>query len=114
MIMARHLIARLIPRPVRRGFAMLYSPKEAFERLAHQSLEEASVQYLSMLAIAGATAAVFNIAASLLQSAYLELLYDVDVYYPNMLNYATVISSSVLFFYLFAGTFLAFSAAALI
>lgn len=105
------LVKRLVPGSVRRGLAILYSPKEAFEKLAHESLEEVSVNYLKMLAISGVAAVAFYIIAQFFSSAYLEALYDVDIYYPNMLNYAVVISSSILAFYLFAGTFLAFFAA---
>lgn len=101
-------------KPIKAGIRVLLNPKKEFESLNKKSLETLVWDYLVMLVAAGILAGIFNLIYSLLRALYLNIFMDVSINYLRMMNYSVGRSVSLLFLYLFAGTFLLFFASLVI
>jgi hypothetical protein len=98
----------MIIKQIKRGMVILASPRQEFTRLNKISLEEVVADYFRLLIAAGIAAGVFNLIYSLLRSLYLDIFVNITIEYWRMLNYSLGRSVSLIFLYLFAGTFLLF------
>lgn len=90
---------------VRRWFAHLEQPVEAFKRLEKQTFEAVLEDYLKLLLTVAFATAVFSLFISVLKAAYFSLALVVDVQWWRMFNYAMGRATSLFFLYLFLGTF---------
>ena len=99
---------------VRKTIFILSDPKSAFQELEKQSLESVVVFYMRMLLLVSLVAGIFNFLFPLLRAFYLDIFVVIDIQYWNMINYSISRSSSIIFFYLFAGTFIFFLISVLI
>ncbi|MBL7056118.1 YIP1 family protein [Candidatus Woesearchaeota archaeon] len=99
---------------VKKAFSIISDPKKNFHELEKRTLEETVGYYIRTLLSMGVIAAVLNLIFSLLRALYLNVFVTIDIEYLRMLNYTLGRSSSVFFFYLYAGTFLIFFLAILL
>ena len=93
---------------IKTAINILWDPKSAFQDLDNKTLEEVIAYYIRMLLLAAIVAGVFNIIFSFLRSTYLELFVNIDINYLIMINYVIGRSSSIIFLFLFVGTFIMF------
>lgn len=102
------MVIKHITRHIKRGFNILSSPKEEFSKLSKITFEDVLGYYMSMLIGLAFVSGVFSFLFSVGQAAYFDLFLNVDIQYQRMLNYSLGKSTSLVFFYLFAGTFILF------
>ena len=101
-------------RALRQAVRILQAPEQEFRRIPGRTLEAIVVDYLALLVVCAAMAFVVSLAFSMGRAVYLDRVMLVDVYYWRMFNYAAGTAVSLFFFYIFAGTFLAFLASLLV
>jgi len=94
---------------IKRGISILANPKEEFLKLNKRTLESVVGDYAILLAIVAVLAGASKLIYSIFNALYLDMSLDVSIQYGRMINYSIGMSTSLLFFYLFAGTFLLFS-----
>ena len=94
--------------PIKNGMRILLNPEREFKLLNKRSLESVVWDYAYVLAAGAILAGAFNLIFSILRALYFDLLVDVSIQYLRMINYSIGRSTSIIFFYLFAGTFLLF------
>ena len=99
---------KLLKEMIKKSIGILSDPNQAFRELENQSLEEAVGFYAKMLLLVAVAIGISNILYSLLRALYLDIFISIDIQYMRMLNYTLGRSSSIIFFFLFAGTFLLF------
>jgi hypothetical protein len=88
--------------------AVLAHPDKEFSRLPKTSLELLVKEYFILLLISGLVAGVFSLLYGIGNAVYLKTFLNVDVQFLRMLNYLLGKFVSIMFFFLFAGTFLFF------
>ena len=93
---------------IKDGLRMLVNPGKEFEELNKKSFEYVVSYYVQLLVASGLLAAITSFVYSLIRAVYLSTFFDVGIQYLRMVNYSVGRSTSLLFFYLFAGTFLLF------
>ncbi len=96
--------------PIKKSLNLLLNPKREFEALNKRSFESVIADYMYLLIAAALLAGVFNFIFSLLQALYLDISVNISIQYFRMINYSIGKSTSLIFLYLFAGTFLLFFA----
>lgn len=101
---------RMIITYIKRGFAILSDPRKEFEEIDNHTLEEIAAYYMVMLVLVAIAAGLVSFLFSIIKTAYFDLTLNLDVNYLRMINYSLGMSTSVTFFYIFAGTFLVFIA----
>ena len=93
---------------IRRALGILSNPKKEFENINKRTFESIIADYMVLLVavavLAGLSALIYSIAKVL----YLDMSSDINVQYSRMINYSVGRSTSLLFSYLFGGTFLLF------
>jgi len=99
---------------IKKGIKILLNPEREFKLLNKRSLEPVVLDYAAMLVAAALLAGIFNLAFSILKAFYFDLLVDVNIEYLRMINYSVGRSVSIIFFYIFSGTFLLFFASLLL
>ncbi len=92
----------------RTAVLILSDPKHSFKELEKKSLEEVVGFYMRMLLLIAIAAGIFSFLFSIIRALYLEIFVSIDIQYIRVINYSVSRSSSILFFYLFAGTFILF------
>ncbi|MBU0980886.1 MAG: YIP1 family protein [Nanoarchaeota archaeon] len=97
-----------IKEAIKTGISLLVNPDKGFSQLHRRPLESIVADYLRLLLVVGLAAGLFNMAYSFLKALYLDTFLLVNVDYLKMLNYSLSRSTSYIFFYVFAGTFLLF------
>ncbi len=98
----------MIGTQIKKGITILSNPQKAFHELYGRTFEEVFGDYLKLLVGVSIVSAVVNMIFFIGRAVYYDIFRSVDIQYPAMLNYALGRSTSVLFFYLFAGTFVLF------
>lgn len=93
---------------VKLSFQIVADPKHHFQELEKKTFEKAVGYYVRLLISVGIIAALINLVFWMGRSAYYDVFFTVQIDYLRMLNYTLATSSAVLFFYLYAGTFLLF------
>ncbi|HII16817.1 TPA: hypothetical protein HA361_02790 [Candidatus Woesearchaeota archaeon] len=93
---------------IREACSVIASPKDAFRNMPNIRFEKAVADYLRLLLLAGSAGSIITLLLSAGKAAYLDLLFEANVNYWNMLNYAAGKAVSLLFFCIFGGTFLLF------
>ena len=95
-------------KPIKSGIRILFNPEKEFKLLNQRSLESVVWNYAAMLVAAALMAGIFNLIFSIAKAAYFDILVDVNIEYLRMINYSIGRSTSLIFLYLFSGTFLLF------
>ncbi|MFH1174210.1 MAG: hypothetical protein V1725_03700 [archaeon] len=93
---------------IRNNLAILVNPDKAFAKLHKIRLEAIVRDYVILLLLCGFLAGLFSLLYGLGNAVYLRTLLNVDIQFIRMLNYLLGRLVSMVFFYLFAGTFLFF------
>ena len=96
---------------IKRALAILVNPEKGFKKSESRSLEQVTGDYLKLLLAVGLLAGVVRLLYAIGRAVYLEIFLDVEIQYWRMLNYSLGQATSMLFFYVFAGTFLLVSVA---
>jgi hypothetical protein len=96
------------------AFDVLLDPKKSFKDLEKKTLERVVADYIKILIIMAVLAAILNLIYWIGRSFYYDAFFSLTVEYPTMLNYALSTSSSLLFLYLYLGTFMVFILAVII
>lgn len=99
---------------IKRGFRILLSPNKEFKILSKRTLEQVIKDYIFLLISVAIIAATVNFLFLLLKAVYLDLFVNIEIEYFRMINYSLARSGSLLFFYLFAGSFLMFFVTAIL
>ena len=95
-------------KPIKSGIRVLLNPEKEFKLLNKRSLESAVWDYMAMLVASALAAGIFNLIFSISKAFYFDLLVNISIQYLRMANYSIGRSTSIIFLYLFAGTFLLF------
>ena len=98
----------MLVRAIKRGLTILYNPKKEFENLSKRTFEEVVADYVVLLILVAIVAGIASMVYSVGRAIYLDMSLDISIQYLRMINYSLGRSTSLLFFYLFAGTFLLF------
>ncbi len=93
---------------IRQWGSILAHPQDAYRDIPGRKFEKVVEEYMIMLILVAAAAAVASFLYALGNALYLNIAYVVDIQYLRMMNYALGRATSLLFFYFFAGTFLIF------
>lgn len=104
----QELNLQMIAEPIKNGLRILSSPKERFEELNGRTLESVVWDYLILLITSAIATGIFSLAYSIIWAIYLDIFVNVDIQYIRMINYSLGRSTSLIFLYLFLGTFLLF------
>lgn len=104
----------MISDQIKRGFRILLNPNEEFKALSKRTLEQVIKDYIFLLVSVAIFAATVNFIFLLLKAVYLDLFVNIEIEYFRMINYSLARSGSLLFFYLFAGSFLMFFLSAIL
>ena len=98
----------MIKLQINQAIRILKNPEKEFGELSRRPLESLVGDYMRLLIAVSIAAGLFNFLFSFSKSAYLDLFANIDVQYLRMLNYSIGRSVSIIFFYVFSGTFLLF------
>lgn len=98
----------MLRKNIKKGLRILANPEKCFKELPKVTLEEAMGYYVLMLIAAAVAAGLFNFVFYIAKATYFRTFLNVDVNYARLVNYSIGISTSLIFFYAFAGTFLLF------
>jgi len=93
---------------IKRGFGLLSNPENGFKDLQKRQFEVVLGNYLILLLSVSVLTGVVSFLFYLGKAAYLDVLMEIEIEYLRMLNYSMGRSTSLMFFYLFAGTFFVF------
>jgi len=99
---------RFVARPVRRAIRIIRNPEKEFLRIGTYSFEEVLTRYLTLLVLMGMLSGITRFVISVAKSAYMDMIYNINIQYLRMINYTVGMSTSLVFFYLFSGTFILF------
>ncbi len=99
---------RMVTGPIKKGISILSSPREEFENLNSRTFESVAWDYAVLLLAAAIIAGAFSLVYAIARAFYLGLTLNITIQYLRMINYSIGRSTSIIFFYLFAGTFLLF------
>jgi hypothetical protein len=93
---------------IKRAFGILSNPKKEFENINKRTFESVLADYMILLVAVAVLAGLSSLIYSIVRVLYLDMTLDISVQYLRMINYSVGRSVSLLFFYLFGGTFLLF------
>ncbi|MCH8067418.1 MAG: YIP1 family protein [Nanoarchaeota archaeon] len=93
---------------IKRSLRILSSPKKEFEDLNKRTFESVVGDYTTLLVTVAILAGLLSLIYSVARAVYFDMFLDISIQYVRMINYSIGRSTSLLFFYLFAGTFLLF------
>ena len=98
----------MVIKKIKLGFRILSNPEKEFSQLGKFTFEQVLGYYMLLLLTVAAAAGSFNFLFSLGKAVYYNLTLSIDIQYMRMINYTIGRSFSIIFLYLFAGTFLLF------
>lgn len=98
----------MIIKPIKNGLRILSSPKQEFESLNSRTFESVVWDYAILLLAAAVASGLASLIYAIARAFYLGLTLNITIQYLRMINYSIGRSTSLIFFYLFAGTFLLF------
>lgn len=93
---------------IKKSINVLLKPETEFSKLKDKSFEDVVKDYIIVLISFAIIAGVLLFILSYIRAVYLDIFVNIDIQYLRMLNYAGGIATSISFFYIFAGTFIAF------
>lgn len=93
---------------IKKRFSFLLNPQKGFKELKNSSFESSVSEYLKLLGLLVLVVGAYNFIFNILKAIYFDLFLDLEIKYWFMLNYALGKTTSLMFFYLFAGTFVLF------
>lgn len=93
---------------IKQNLAILSNPEKEFSKLENRQFESVLSDYLIMLVSVSILTGIVSFLFYLGKSLYLDIFLTIDVQYVRMINYSLGRSTSLMFFYLFAGTFFVF------
>ena len=89
-------------------FKILINPHKEFSDLNKRTFETVVSDYIWMLVYVAIAAGSFNFLYSFFKATYLDFFLNTDIQYFRMINYSLGRSISLIFFYIFVGTFILF------
>jgi|TARA_Y100000310_G_scaffold345860_1_gene471639 hypothetical protein len=98
----------MVFKAIKRGLKILSNPKEEFQNLNKRTFESIVGDYMALLVSVAVLAGLASLTYSIFRAVYLDLSLDINIQYLRMINYSAGRATSLIFFYLFAGTFLQF------
>lgn len=98
----------MIKKAIMQGVRILSSPKNEFDNLNKRTFEEVITDYLWLLLALAILSGIASFIFAFFNALYLNLFVDIEIQYFRMLNYTLGRAVSLLFFYIFTGTFLLF------
>jgi len=99
----------MIRHDVKERLRLLIRPETTYRQTyAKKTLEEVVNEYLRLLITAGVVAALLSLVISVIRAAYYDVFLNATIKYWNLLNYQVGLSTGILFFYIFTGTFILF------
>lgn len=98
----------MILKPIKNALKILNNPETEFSQIHKRKFEDILSDYLILLVVLSITAGLVSFIFYLVKAFYLDIFLTVDVNYMRMLNYSLGRTTSLMFFYMFAGTFLVF------
>lgn len=99
---------RTITDPVRQGIKLLSNPDVEFGNIYQKSFETIVGEYTILLILASIAAGLLSFIWAVSKAGYYDLFQSIDVQYLRMINYSLGRLTSIIFFYLFFGTFAVF------
>ncbi|PIY59952.1 hypothetical protein COY95_04335 [Candidatus Woesearchaeota archaeon CG_4_10_14_0_8_um_filter_47_5] len=94
---------------VKKRIKLLANPEKELNKLRALSLESAVYEYAVLLITLSILSGISVFVTSMLKALYLDLAMDLEIQYWRLVNYTLGRSTAVVFFYLFAGTFILFT-----
>ena len=91
---------------IRKRIRLLSNPERGFSQVPRHTFEEIVGEHVRLLAVMGLLSGLTVFLVNIAKVAYFSMFVGVHVDYLKMLNYSLGTSVSVVFFFLFAGTFL--------
>lgn len=98
----------MLIKSIKRGSRLLIDPQKGLEQLNKLSFESVVGNYMWLLIAVAIAASITNLLFSVGKAVFYDLSVNIDIQYWRMLNYSLGRAFSLLFFYIFAGTFLIF------
>ncbi len=98
----------MIIKQIKRGFNILLNPNKEFKNISKIKFEEAVADYFKLLVSVAIVAGIANFIIALIKAAFLDITLNIDIQYLRMINYSIGRATSLVFFYIFAGTFILF------
>lgn len=98
----------MLIKAIKQGFRLLSDPENEFKRIKHRTFEQNLSNYLILLLTVGVMTGIVSFLFYLIKAAYLDIFMTIDIQYIRMINYSLGRATSLMFFYLFAGTFFVF------
>jgi hypothetical protein len=86
----------------------LSNPEREFNQINKRSFESIVGDYMWLLVTVAIVTGLLNFLFSIVKAIYLDIFLNIDVQYWRMINYSFGRAFSLLFLYIFAGTFLIF------
>ena len=101
-------VFEMIKKHIKFGINILSNPEQGFKEAEKRTFEETVNYYIWLLVAVSIAAGLFDFLYSLIKVEYFNLFFEVEINYWRMINYQMGRSTSIIFFYIFAGTFLLF------
>jgi len=98
----------MIKKTIKKSINIISNPKKEFEELNKKSFDAVVWDYLILLLIVSVAAGIFSFLFSFLRAIYLDIFLNASIQYYRMFNYSLGRSTSLMFFYMFMGTFFMF------
>jgi hypothetical protein len=98
----------MLKKSITQALRTLSNPNEEFHKLSQREFEIVLGEYLILLISLAVLSGIVSFIYYLIKAFYLQLLYTIDIQYVRMMNYSLGRSTSLMFFYLFLGTFIIF------
>ena len=96
----------MIKENIKTGFAILTNPEKEFSKVGKITLENITAYYTVLLLVMSLVASLVNFLFFLLKAIYYNLTINLDVNYWKLINYSIGSSTSIIFLYIFIGTFI--------
>ncbi|MBN2368270.1 hypothetical protein JXC34_04580 [Candidatus Woesearchaeota archaeon] len=93
---------------IKRAIKLLRNPEKGLDEFNSLSFEGVVSWYVKMLIFLALATGLFTFLFLLVKAVYLDLFLTADIQYWRMINYSMGRTTSLIFFFLFAGTFILF------
>lgn len=93
---------------IKKRLKLLSNPEQGFKELKSMKFESAVGDYLKLLIFLGVLVAAYVFISNIIKTIYLDLFMGLEIKYLFMVNYLVGKTTSTMFFYFFAGTFILF------
>lgn len=93
---------------IKERIKLLANPEKGFKKLLENKFETSVADYLKLLGMVALLVGFYELILNVLKSAYFDVFRNLGVNYWFMLNYTAGRAISIMFLYLFSGTFMLF------